>query len=113
MPNSNPSRNAKYLSNAQLCQAFSPKKHPLESTKTQFSIALSKENAGPDVPPAKPKRGEGMPPTNPTRIIARGDLARHRAVECFVQHSGTPLAECSRDVPLGDNPDHWTFSGET
>jgi hypothetical protein len=25
MPNSNPSRNAKYLSNAQLCQAFTPK----------------------------------------------------------------------------------------
>jgi hypothetical protein len=34
MPNSNPSRNAKYLSNAQLCHAFSPKNHPLDRAKT-------------------------------------------------------------------------------
>ena len=34
MPNSNPSRNAKYLHNAPLCQAFSRKIHPLDSTKT-------------------------------------------------------------------------------
>jgi hypothetical protein len=36
MPNSNPSRNAKYLSNAQLCHAFSPKNHPLDRAKTHF-----------------------------------------------------------------------------
>jgi hypothetical protein len=35
MPNSKPSRNAEYLSNAQLSQASSPKNRPLDSTKTQ------------------------------------------------------------------------------
>jgi hypothetical protein len=35
MPNSKPSRNAKYLSNAQLSQASSPKNRPLQSTKTR------------------------------------------------------------------------------
>jgi hypothetical protein len=39
MPNSNPSRNAKYLSNAQLCHAFSPKNHPLDRAKTHFFTA--------------------------------------------------------------------------
>jgi hypothetical protein len=34
MPNSKPSRNAEYLSNAQLSQASSPKNRPLYSTKT-------------------------------------------------------------------------------
>jgi hypothetical protein len=34
MPNSKPSRNAEYLSNAQLSQASSPKNRPLDSTKT-------------------------------------------------------------------------------
>lgn len=37
MPNSNPSRNAKYLHNAPLYQAFSRKTRPLDSTKTQFN----------------------------------------------------------------------------
>jgi hypothetical protein len=35
MPNSNPSRNAKYLHNAPFYQAFSRKTLPLDSTKTQ------------------------------------------------------------------------------
>src|SRR5262245_20883659 len=34
MPNSKPSRNAKYLHNAQVCCASSPQIHPLNSTKT-------------------------------------------------------------------------------
>jgi hypothetical protein len=34
MPNSNPSRNAKSLSNVRVCQPFSIKNHPLVSTKT-------------------------------------------------------------------------------
>src|SRR5438034_2628446 len=34
MPNSNPRRNAKYLNNAPLCQTFTRKNNPLDSTKT-------------------------------------------------------------------------------
>ena len=33
-----PSRNAKSLRNARVCQPFSIKNHPLDSTKTQFSL---------------------------------------------------------------------------
>jgi hypothetical protein len=36
MPNSKLSRNAEYVSNAQLSQASSPENRPLDSTKTQF-----------------------------------------------------------------------------
>jgi hypothetical protein len=35
MPNSKLSRNAEYVSNAQLSQASSPENRPLDSTKTQ------------------------------------------------------------------------------
>src|SRR5450830_1682552 len=38
MPNSNPSRNAKYLHNAPFYQAFSRKTLPLDSTKTHFYL---------------------------------------------------------------------------
>jgi hypothetical protein len=36
MANSKPSRNAKALRNAPVYRAFSPKNHPLDSTKTHF-----------------------------------------------------------------------------
>jgi hypothetical protein len=57
MPNSNPSRNAKYLHNAPFYQAFSRKTLPLDSTKTLFEeghtvrqvakmLGVSKSEAG-------------------------------------------------------------------
>jgi hypothetical protein len=39
MPNSKLSRNAEYVSNAQLSQASSPENRPLDSTKTLFLFA--------------------------------------------------------------------------
>jgi hypothetical protein len=41
LPNSTPSRNARYLSNAQLSHSASPKNRPLDSTKTLNLFALA------------------------------------------------------------------------
>jgi hypothetical protein len=40
MPNSKLSRNAEYVSNAQLSQASSPENRPLDSTKTRFNFVV-------------------------------------------------------------------------
>jgi hypothetical protein len=74
MPNSKPSRNAKYLSNAQLSQASSPKNRPLQSTKTQLfemcSAAMSSsEAASADI--ERKAFGE-------VRIVPTPDRLRHR-----------------------------------
>jgi hypothetical protein len=46
MPNSSPNRNAKSLCNPQVCQPFSAKNHPLDSTKTQYRFYSPVSNIG-------------------------------------------------------------------
>src|SRR5450756_41839 len=68
MPNSNPSRNAKYLHNAPFYQGFSRKTLPLDSTKThlilQRPIVPSARRTRCNAPSPKPRA-----PRHLTRVL--------------------------------------------
>src|SRR5450759_2103566 len=76
MPNSNPSRNAKYLHNAPLYQTFSRKILPLDSTKTQNLKVYDIDQPGLDQLRLRHRRGDAQ-----DRFIAEEHTAFRHGVD--------------------------------
>jgi two-component sensor histidine kinase len=85
MPNSKLSRNAEYVSNAQLSQASSPENRPLDSTKTQFisGMLLMQSRS------ASPTDAVGQLKTAADRVAAVARVHRH-----FYAEEATETVSC-------------------